>query len=316
MNINYSDEQIKKMYLEENLSYREIVKKTGACSTRINSIVGGLRSRSDTLKMRYKTGKIIRSEETRLKMSANGKRAAQRSGKCWTKPERAFVEILNEINVKVIFPEFLIELFGINPKDFENPDMTLNFQYPLQRYILDFACPELKVNFSVQGDYWHANPSLYDPMKLGKIQQHNVRHDKCRRVYLESIGWTTCELWESEISWNKELVINKIKSYINHDFKRSDVVDQNWEEDLKKLWFKEKKPRKIVEKKKGKCRICEKYFERYRDGKYCSQTCASIGSQKAKRPDIETLKKEIEDLGYSAVGRKYGVSDNAIRKWI
>ena len=25
--------------------------------------------------------------------------------------------------------------------------------------------------------------------------------------------------------------------------------------------------------------------------------------------------KEIEELGYSGTGRKYGVSDNAIRKW-
>jgi transposase-like protein len=25
---------------------------------------------------------------------------------------------------------------------------------------------------------------------------------------------------------------------------------------------------------------------------------------------------EINELGYSAVGRKYGVSDNAVRKWL
>ena len=28
------------------------------------------------------------------------------------------------------------------------------------------------------------------------------------------------------------------------------------------------------------------------------------------------LLKEIESMGYSAVGRKYGVSDNAVRKWV
>jgi transposase-like protein len=31
---------------------------------------------------------------------------------------------------------------------------------------------------------------------------------------------------------------------------------------------------------------------------------------------FEDLMKEVEELGYSAVGRKYSVSDNAIRKWI
>jgi transposase-like protein len=33
------------------------------------------------------------------------------------------------------------------------------------------------------------------------------------------------------------------------------------------------------------------------------------------RPPYEQLVREIEELGYLAVGRKYGVSDNAIRKW-
>jgi hypothetical protein len=34
------------------------------------------------------------------------------------------------------------------------------------------------------------------------------------------------------------------------------------------------------------------------------------------RPDIETLKNEVNKNGYSATGRKYGVSDNTIRKWL
>jgi transposase-like protein len=28
------------------------------------------------------------------------------------------------------------------------------------------------------------------------------------------------------------------------------------------------------------------------------------------------LLEEIEAVGYSAVGRRYGVSDNAVRKWV
>jgi len=34
------------------------------------------------------------------------------------------------------------------------------------------------------------------------------------------------------------------------------------------------------------------------------------------RPNFIVLKKEVNSIGYSATGRKYGVSDNAIRKWI
>lgn len=38
--------------------------------------------------------------------------------------------------------------------------------------------------------------------------------------------------------------------------------------------------------------------------------------RKVERPPLEELIKEIETFGYSATGRKYGVSDNAIRKWV
>lgn len=39
-------------------------------------------------------------------------------------------------------------------------------------------------------------------------------------------------------------------------------------------------------------------------------------ARKAVRPPVSQLLSEIEEMGYCAVGRKYGVSDNAIRKWI
>jgi len=44
--------------------------------------------------------------------------------------------------------------------------------------------------------------------------------------------------------------------------------------------------------------------------------CDTINRRKVKRPSKEQLLKEIKELGYCGTGRKYGVSDNAIRKWI
>ena len=38
-------------------------------------------------------------------------------------------------------------------------------------------------------------------------------------------------------------------------------------------------------------------------------------NRKINRPDYETLCKDIKKLGYVGTGKKYGVSDNAIRKW-
>ena len=43
---------------------------------------------------------------------------------------------------------------------------------------------------------------------------------------------------------------------------------------------------------------------------------ASKKRRKVKRPDYDELLNNIETNGYSATGRKYGVSDNAIRRWV
>lgn len=40
------------------------------------------------------------------------------------------------------------------------------------------------------------------------------------------------------------------------------------------------------------------------------------GQRKVERPSLEQLLEETKAVGYLATGRKYGVSDNAIRKWI
>ena len=39
-------------------------------------------------------------------------------------------------------------------------------------------------------------------------------------------------------------------------------------------------------------------------------------SRKVIRPNYIDLINDINQFGYSATGRKYGVSDNAIRKWV
>jgi hypothetical protein len=59
--------------------------------------------------------------------------------------------------------------------------------------------------------------------------------------------------------------------------------------------------------------------------RYCSRPCGhhSKGSsdprperRRAARPPYEQLLAEIGELGYAGTGRKYGVSDNAVRKWV
>ena len=45
------------------------------------------------------------------------------------------------------------------------------------------------------------------------------------------------------------------------------------------------------------------------------QKCAELHNRIVKRPDRETFKKEIREQPFTVLSKKYGVSDNAIRKW-
>jgi Zn finger protein HypA/HybF involved in hydrogenase expression len=44
--------------------------------------------------------------------------------------------------------------------------------------------------------------------------------------------------------------------------------------------------------------------------------CSAKKQRKVERPSREILIIDIENLGYVGTGKKYGVSDNAIRKWL
>lgn len=94
--------------------------------------------------------------------------------------------------------------------------------------------------------------------------------------------------------------------------------------------------RNRIERAVRKCLRCDRPFvPKYARQRYCSRACgvrwdrsvASNGqrgargvpvarSRKAERPPYEQLMEEIDATSYLAVGRKYGVSDNAVRKWV
>jgi Zn finger protein HypA/HybF involved in hydrogenase expression len=88
------------------------------------------------------------------------------------------------------------------------------------------------------------------------------------------------------------------------------------------IYFKEK-PLKtnttkiIKEKEKVKyiCMNCDNEITKENKSGLCVK-CHEVNYRTVKRPPYEQLLKEIEETSYVAVGDKYGVSDNAIRKWV
>ncbi len=62
----------------------------------------------------------------------------------------------------------------------------------------------------------------------------------------------------------------------------------------------------------GHCPICEADVF---GTTFCSNACRGKMQQRVERPDKEILAQLISSMSWTALGKKYGVSDNAVRKW-
>jgi hypothetical protein len=81
-----------------------------------------------------------------------------------------------------------------------------------------------------------------------------------------------------------------------------------------------------IDRKPRACLYCAtEFIPKYPTHRYCTQRCGSHCSgtpgprpelRKVTRPSYEQLMSELEATSFVAVGRKYGVSGNAVRKWL
>jgi hypothetical protein len=64
------------------------------------------------------------------------------------------------------------------------------------------------------------------------------------------------------------------------------------------------------------CVICNSKFKtRLKNQKHCSKKCAQIAARRTERPTKEILEQEINQYSWVDLGKKYGVTDNAVKKW-
>lgn len=65
------------------------------------------------------------------------------------------------------------------------------------------------------------------------------------------------------------------------------------------------------------CKCCKKKFTATKSRQImCSNDCRTLFRRKVRRPTKSKLKQELlSNKSWSELGRNYGVSDNAVRKW-
>lgn len=142
-----------------------------------------------------------------------GKEKADRHKKIVSKSARKHI-ISKIINREIPFKDTQIEIIMKNALIKNNIDFE--FQYPIGKFVCDFAIPKLKIAIECDGDYWHANPKLYDKNKLDNRQRNKLELDKRKNEYLEEEGWVVLRFYETEIKKDISSCIVIIKSEIKN----------------------------------------------------------------------------------------------------
>lgn len=132
-------------------------------------------------------------------------------------------------------------------------------------------------------------------------------------------GYVYEHILVSEEMMGRQLTEKEVTHHLNQ--KRDDNVPSNLlvlersQHTKLHMWMDKQiivpNPLKVFDKY---CEVCGTKLTN-RQHKYCSTTCYTSCLQVVPHPSKEQLATDVQSMPMTKVGEKYGVSDNAIRKW-
>jgi hypothetical protein len=86
---------------------------------------------------------------------------------------------------------------------------------------------------------------------------------------------------------------------------------------LSQLELKDRAERKKERAKQNICNHCKKPFSPgHNEQLFCSVECRGLAKRRTNRPSQQELLEMRKTKSWTEIGREYGVSDNAVRKWM
>lgn len=83
----------------------------------------------------------------------------------------------------------------------------------------DIGCHKKKKIIEYFGDYWHANPHIYDKVKLikqkGKTAEEVWEHDSKKLKFAESMGYSVMVIWEKDWKENRDAELAKAIAFLS-----------------------------------------------------------------------------------------------------
>ena len=175
------------------------------------------------------------------------------------------------------YPEKVFEKFLIERGYADK--FLIQREYSFFPYFIDFAFVDLKIAIEIDGSQ-HLLPERKE-------------RDEKKDLLLQENGWRVIRIAESVVKTDWDAIQQVLNEYISLDttmtFTQVGVVTT---------------PKQTYVKVK-----------RDEFGRSEKQNESAIKQRRVERPDKDTLIRELTESSFLGVGRKYGVSDNAVRKW-
>jgi len=188
--------------------------------------------------------------------------------------------------------------------------------------------------WNISTDHWdpYAATRGHGSLRRRPLEEILVEHSTFsrghlkQRLYEEGLKRPVCELCGQGEIWRGR-VMGLILDHINgvsDDNRLSNlrIVCPNCAATLDTHCARKRRVTRVEQE----CVRCGRTF-RPRDTRqrYCSRECGirwdrsgipRPGARKVDRPPYSQLLREVNAIGYLATGRRYGVTDNAVRKWL
>ena len=162
------------------------------------------------------------------------------------------------------------------------------------------------------------NSSIRKPLSEVLVENSTYsRHSLKERLYKEGLKERVCEMCGQGEEWNDahmSLILDHING-INDDNRLENlrIVCPNCNATLPTHC----KGNSKRERKKYQCECGNEISKNSKSCVECHNKIVSIKNRKVKdRPSYDQLQQDITETNFVQTGKKYGVSDNTIRKWI